>query len=161
MALEKEVNDWENPVVVGLNKELPHVTYIPYKDIETALVNNPAHSPFYLSLNGRWRFNWVKKPADRPIDFHKKEYDVSQWNDIIVPGNWELQGFGIPIYTNILYPFDPADLPSIPHDWNPVGSYRRSFTIPEDTQLDVFAQWIEVVPTNQVVPVKYTPPNSD
>ena len=132
MGLKRKENDWENPKIVDLNKEPPHATYIPYKDIEKALENNPSHSHFYLSLNGKWRFNWVKKPADRPIDFYKNDYDVSQWDNILVPGNWELQGYGIPIYTNILYPFDPADPPFIPHDWNPVGSYRRNFIIPKD-----------------------------
>ncbi len=132
MESQKEVNDWENPAIVGCNREPPHCTYIPYTDIKTALEHNPSLSPFYLSLNGLWKFNWVRKPADRPINFYKKDYDVSQWSNIEVPGNWELQGFGIPIYTNILYPFDPADPPFIPHDWNPVGSYRRSFIVPKN-----------------------------
>ena len=132
MESQKEVNDWENPAIVGCKREAPHCTYIPYTDIKTALENNHSLSPFYLSLNGQWKFNWVRKPAHRPINFYKKDYDVSQWCNIEVPGNWELQGFGIPIYTNILYPFDSADPPFIPHDWNPVGSYRRSFTVPEN-----------------------------
>ncbi|MFX1533250.1 MAG: glycoside hydrolase family 2 TIM barrel-domain containing protein, partial [Promethearchaeota archaeon] len=124
----KESNDWENPKILGRNKEAAHCTYIPYADTQTALKNDPLQSPFYLSLNGRWKFCWVKKPADHKLDFYKDNFDVSQWVDIIVPGNWELQGFGIPIYTNVIYPF-PADPPHIPHDWNPVGSYRRTFTI--------------------------------
>jgi len=127
---ENEVKDWENPAVFGWNKEPAHCTYIPYADIKTVLTNNPAQSPFYQSLNGTWKFNWVRKPADRPLDFYKDGYDVSQWDDIAVPGNWELQGYGIPIYTNSEYPF-PVDPPHIPHDYNPVGSYRRSFTVPE------------------------------
>ncbi|MDH5386766.1 MAG: beta-galactosidase, partial [Candidatus Aminicenantes bacterium] len=122
--------DWENPAVVGRNKEPAHCTYIPYSDIQTALKNEPSRSPFYKSLNGLWKFNWVKKPADRPVDFYKVDYDVSQWHDISVPGNWELQGFGVPIYTDTEYPF-PSDPPRIPHDDNPVGSYKRTFTIPD------------------------------
>ncbi|UCG01475.1 MAG: DUF4981 domain-containing protein [Candidatus Heimdallarchaeota archaeon] len=132
MESKKQNNDWENPGIIGYNKEPPHCTFIPYLDIHTALKNNPSLSPYYLSLNGIWKFNWVRKPANRPIEFYKTDYDVSQWRNIVVPGNWEMQGFGIPIYTNILYPFDPADPPFIPHDWNPVGSYRRSFFIPKD-----------------------------
>ncbi|MHA2246866.1 MAG: glycoside hydrolase family 2 TIM barrel-domain containing protein [Candidatus Hodarchaeales archaeon] len=127
---DKEVNDWENPDVVSKNKEPPRCIFVPYSDIKIALKNNPSLSPFYLPLNGIWKFNWVKKPLDRPVDFYKEDYDVSQWDDIVVPGNWELQGFGIPIYTNILYPFDPADPPYIPHNWNPVGSYKKNFIIP-------------------------------
>ncbi|MFB0566015.1 MAG: glycoside hydrolase family 2 TIM barrel-domain containing protein [Candidatus Aminicenantaceae bacterium] len=125
-----KVNDWENPLVIGINKEPAHCTYIPYKDTITAMKNNPSQSPFYKSLNGIWKFNWVRKPADRPVDFYKDEYDTSNWNDITVPGNWELQGYGIPVYTNTDYPFE-VNPPKIPHDYNPVGSYRRNFSIPE------------------------------
>jgi beta-galactosidase len=122
--------DWENPAVVGRNKEPAHCTYIPYSDIQTALKNEPSRSSFYKSLNGLWKFNFVKKPSDRPVNFYKDDYDVSQWHDISVPGNWELQGFGVPVYTDTEYPFS-SDPPQIPHDDNPVGSYRRIFTVPE------------------------------
>jgi beta-galactosidase len=130
MIKENEVNDWENPDVVGRNKEPAHVTYIPYTDVSEALNNEPEQSPFYISLNGLWKFNWVRKPADRPANFYKDEFDVSQWEDIKVPASWELQGYGVPIYTDVDYPF-PANPPTIPHDYNPVGSYRRSFTVPD------------------------------
>ncbi|MDH5405692.1 MAG: DUF4981 domain-containing protein [Candidatus Aminicenantes bacterium] len=126
----KEVNDWENPAMIGQNKEPAHCTYIPYEDIKNALNNDPAQSPFYQSLNGIWKFNWVRKPADRPVNFYQDDYDVSQWDDIIVPSNWQLQGYGIPVYTNSDYPFEPNP-PYIPHEYNPVGSYRRNFTIPD------------------------------
>ncbi|MDH5468126.1 MAG: beta-galactosidase, partial [Candidatus Aminicenantes bacterium] len=126
-----KVPDWENPAVVGREKEPAHCTYIPYADVQTALKNKLAQSPYYKSLNGLWKFSWVRKPADRPVDFYKDEYDVSQWEEIKVPGNWELQGYGVPIYTDEEYPF-PANPPRIPHDYNPVGSYRRGFTVPED-----------------------------
>ncbi|MFX0013042.1 MAG: glycoside hydrolase family 2 TIM barrel-domain containing protein [Promethearchaeota archaeon] len=131
MGFYKEKNDWENPRFFGENKEAPHCSFIPYADIKSALENNPSLSPYYFSLNGIWKFNWVRKPADRPNEFYKNTFDVSQWDNIVVPSNWELQGSGIPRYTNILYPFDPVDPPSIPHDWNPVGSYKRFFTIPK------------------------------
>jgi beta-galactosidase len=124
-------NDWEDPAVLGKNKEPAHCTYIPYPDLQTALLNDPTESPFYQSLNGIWKFHYVDKPADRPEDFYREDYDVSKWADISVPGNWELQGFGVPIYTDTAYPF-PSDPPRIPHDDNPVGSYKRSFTIPDE-----------------------------
>ncbi|MDA3853745.1 MAG: DUF4981 domain-containing protein, partial [Bacteroidales bacterium] len=79
--------------------------------------------------NGTWKFNWVYKPAERPIDFYKTDFDVSAWNDIKVPSNWELEGYGTPIYTNIKYPF-PKNPPFIDHKHNPVGSYRRNFVLP-------------------------------
>jgi len=123
--------DWENPQVVGRNKEPAHCTYIPYADKESALKYDPAESPFYKSLNGIWKFNWVRRPSDRPINFYRDDCDVSQWSNIKVPGDWELQGFGVPVYTDTDYLF-PANPPHIPHDYNPVGSYRRSFTIPEN-----------------------------
>jgi beta-galactosidase len=125
-----EIHDWENPAVVGQKREPAHCTCIPYSDIKTALRNDPSQSPFFKSLNGAWKFNWVRKPADRPVNFYKDDYDVNEWKNIKVPGNWELQGFGIPIYTNSKYPF-PANPPKIPLDYNPVGSYRRNFTIPK------------------------------
>ena len=122
--------DWENPAVLGKNKEQAHCTSIPYPDAQTAIKNDPSQSPFYKSLNGIWKFHYVDKPADRPIEFYREDYDVSRWADISVPGNWEMQGFGVPIYTDTAYPF-PSDPPRVPHDDNPVGSYKRSFTIPE------------------------------
>ncbi len=132
-AEEKAVFDWENPDVVGRNKEPGHCTYVPYADIGTAVQNDPDKSPYTRCLNGTWKFNWVRKPADRPIHFYRDDYDVSHWDDIKVPANWELQGYGIPIYTDTDYPF-PANPPRIPHDYNPVGSYRMNFTVPETWQ---------------------------
>jgi len=127
---EEKQHDWENPGVFGRNREPAHCTYIPYPDSKTALKHVKERSPYTISLNGLWKFNWVKKPADRPIDFHKDRFDVNQWDDIRVPSNWEMEGYGTAIYTDVSYPF-PSNPPSVPHDWNPVGSYKRSFTIPE------------------------------
>jgi beta-galactosidase len=125
--------EWENPAVFGINKEAPHVTYVPQADVAAALKNEPASSPWVQSLNGAWQFNWVEKPDDRPLDFYKPEYDASGWKEIQVPSNWELQGYGQPIYVNIPYEWtkDPKP-PQVPHDLNPVGSYRRTFTIPPE-----------------------------
>ncbi len=122
--------DWENERVIGINKEPGHCTLTPYGDIESAVECIREASPFYKSLNGTWKFNWVNKPADRPMDFYKPGFDVSGWNDIRVPANWQEYGYGIPIYTNMRYPF-PPNPPYIPHEYNPVGSYRRVFEIPE------------------------------
>ena len=122
--------NWEDPTVIGLNKEPGHCTLMPYADVESALECRRETSPFYRSLNGKWKFNWVNKPADRPVDFYRSDYDVSGWDEIPVPSNWQMHGYGRPIYLNMTYPF-PANPPHIPHDYNPVGSYRREFTIPE------------------------------
>jgi len=129
-----QVPDWENPEMIGLNKEPPHCTLMPYPDTKTALIGTRQASPFHKSLNGIWKFNWVRKPGHRPRDFYKLDYDASGWNDIPVPSNWELHGHGIPIYTNVTHPFSPKDPnpPYIPHDYNPVGSYRTEFTVPDN-----------------------------
>lgn len=124
--------DWENPRVFSVNKEPAHCTLMPYPDTDTALLGTRAASPFHKSLNGKWKFHWVLKPADRPKDFYKPGYDVSQWGEIPVPSNWQLHGHGIPIYVNVKYPFVITDPPHIPHDNNPVGSYRTEFEIPNN-----------------------------
>jgi beta-galactosidase len=93
------------------------------------------------SLDGTWKFHWVKSPDVRPVDFYKSDFDVSSWKEIPVPSNWEMQGYGTPIYSNITYPFK-RNAPSVTdapddHSWtaygqrDPVGSYRREFTIPD------------------------------
>jgi len=100
--------DWENPEMIGRNKEPGHCTLMPYPDVETALVGTREASPYHKSLNGSWKFKWAAKPADRPKDFYKVEYDISGWDEIPVPSNWELHGYGIPTYTNAAFPFAPV-----------------------------------------------------
>ena len=134
---------WENEQVVGINKLEPHVTMIPYENLTEALNGQAETSPYYQSLNGMWKFHWSKKPSERPKHFYKPDFDVSEWDEIAVPSNWELQGYGIPIYVNQPYEFaDPRfpkftemkrpDPPHVPHEYNPVGSYRTTFQISEE-----------------------------
>ncbi len=129
----KERKDWENSEVICLNKELAHNTLIPYHNIESALKGTYEESEYYKSLNGNWRFKWVRKPAERPKKFYNIHYDVSTWDEIPVPSNWQMYGYGIPIYTNSKYPYSiqRKNIPSIDHEYNPVGSYRIEFSIPE------------------------------
>ena len=127
------VNDWENPEVYAVGREYPRATAMPYATVNEALTNDYQSSPWYMSLDGKWKFHFATKPADRPADFYKTGYDVSGWDEIQVPSNWEMQGYGVPIYTNVVYPF-PNNIPNIPHDDNPVGSYKRTFTLPSDWQ---------------------------
>ena len=124
--------DWENPLVFDVGKEPPHATMTVYPHVPPALRGDRSASPYYVSLGGKWQFHWVPKPADRPVDFYKTDFDAGDWDEIPVPSNWQMHGYGIPIYVNIRYPFSPAKPPKIPHDDNPVGSYRRTFTLPED-----------------------------
>jgi len=113
----------------------------PFSTIQDAVSKKRTESEWVKSLDGIWKFNWVRKPADRPIGFYKNDFDVKNWDDIEVPGNWELKGFGIPIYVNDRYPFS-KDPPNIPEDYNPVGSYKKYFTIPENWKdREIFIQF--------------------
>jgi len=143
LGQNRPVNDWENPRMFGRGKEEPRASFVPFPDAASALKGSGTASPFYRTLNGPWKFRWVPKPADRPLDFWKPETDVSGWNEIAVPSNWETQGYGVPIYVNIPYEFTKnPDPPHIPHDDNPVGSYRRVFTVPAEWKgLDVFIRF--------------------
>lgn len=124
-------NDWENPELPSQNAESPHAYFIPNNSESAALSNSP--SPFILSLNGTWKFKYVKNPAARPKDFYKPSFDVSEWDQIKVPANWQTEGFDTYIFTDVEYPI-PVNPPYVPRDFNPVGSYRRSFDVPKDWQ---------------------------
>jgi beta-galactosidase len=129
-AAAADTPDWENPDVNSKNREPIGCTRTPFPDAEAARTQPREASPWFQSLDGDWKFNWVPKPADKPTGFQDPAFDVSGWKEIPVPSCWELEGYGIPIYTNVKYPF-PADPPRLPKDDNPVGSYRRTFTVPE------------------------------
>lgn len=127
-------NVWQDEKVNSINREPMHATCFPFENRDLAAMNVKEHSNRYLSLNGLWKFNWVEKPADKPGDFFSLTFDDSSWNFFEVPGIWEVNGYGDPIYTNIGYEFsnlmEPAP-PKVPVKYNPVGSYRRTITIPD------------------------------
>jgi len=125
--------DWENPDVVGIHKEEPHVSLFPFESRELALAGRLTDSRYFQLLNGAWRFDWVRNPGERPREFFREDFDDSGWDQIPVPSNWELEGFGVPIYLNQPYEFE-KNPPFIRHDYNPVGSYRTTFRIPDDWQ---------------------------
>ena len=127
-----KMKDWENPQLVGRNKEPGHVTLVPYVDEQMGLVDDRDASPYFRLLNGDWKFKWAPNPASAPEEFYQKAFDADAWDTIAVPGSWQLQGYGKPIYTNVQYPFCPDDLPRVPHEDNPVGLYRKDFTIPDN-----------------------------
>ena len=129
---QSEINDYIHNPAKFAEGRLPHrATSLPYPSKELARDNVYTSSPYYQSLDGTWKFNFAKNPSERPLDFWQKGFNTSSWADIPVPSNWEMQGYGIPIYTNITYPF-PKNPPYIPEDDNPVGSYKRSFTVPAE-----------------------------
>lgn len=122
-------NDWENPEVFSVGREMPRATAFPFPSVESALGGDYQTSPYYMSLDGKWAFRFSAKPEMRPAEFYRTGADLSSWDSIPVPSNWEIEGYGTPIYTNIIYPF-PKNPPYIDHEDNPVGSYKRSFELP-------------------------------
>ncbi|RTZ02537.1 DUF4981 domain-containing protein [Flavobacterium sp. RSP49] len=128
---EESRNDWENPEVFQINREPARAAFLPFADEASAIADDYTRSPWFMSLNGKWKFNWSPTPDERPKDFFKKDFNTTNWKEITVPSNWELGGYGIPIYTNITYPF-VKNPPFIDHADNPVGSYRRTFELPEN-----------------------------
>lgn len=130
LSAQENGNDWENQHVLGIDK-------LPYHATLTLPSERESHEE-WLSLDGLWKFKWSKDPQGRPSDFWKKDFDASSWDDITVPGNWQTQGYGIPIYTNWTYPFkkEPPYVTKEPSSqyWsylhrNPVGSYITDFTL--------------------------------
>ncbi len=127
---QQPVNDWENPEIPGINKERAHATY--------SLPNEKRSNPRIISLNGMWKFKCSPNPESRPVDFYKTDYPITNWDNIQVPGNWQMQGFDKPVFTNITYPFQ-RDLPKVtstpPQNYytythrNPVGSYCTTFRL--------------------------------
>lgn len=122
--------EWEDETIVNINVENPNASFVSYHNLQAAISPDKRYSPWRLSLNGNWKFFYVDQPEQRPIDFYRSDYNDTGWGSIPVPGNWELSGYGIPIYTNIRYPF-PVNPPFIDHGFAPVGTYRRHFNIPD------------------------------
>ncbi len=129
----------ENEQILGVGKEPWHATLMPYATMGEAVKANRAQSSWARSLNGDWKFHWVPRPEQRPVDFYKSEFDDRAWKTIPVPSNWQMHGYGTPIYTNITYPFQrdwPHVMGTPPKNYtayeerNPVGSYRRVFDVP-------------------------------
>ncbi len=116
--------------VFGINKLDPRADFFSFERSDLAKSGEKEESSRYLSLNGMWKFLWVRAPKDRPSDFYKTNLDDSHWKEIKVPANWELEGYDYPIYLDERYPFD-TKWPDVPEDYNPVGTYRRTFNIPD------------------------------
>ena len=122
--------EFENPQIVGRGKEMPRSEFV-----------SNSENGSVLSLNGKWKFHWVKNSAERPAGFQDPSYDVSGWDEIKVPGNFEIQGYGTPIYVNTEYEFadtravitslEAPKPPQVPHEYNPVGSCKTTFSVPE------------------------------
>ncbi|MCD8186004.1 MAG: DUF4981 domain-containing protein [Rikenellaceae bacterium] len=131
--------DWENQHVIQINRQPARAMFFPYAGAGDGQSVPIDQNEWVQSLNGQWKFHWVKRPEERPVDFYRTDFDDSSWVDFPVPAHWELRGYGTPIYSSSGYTFkiDPPKVTSEPKpDWtafeerNPVGSYRRTFDIP-------------------------------
>jgi len=132
-----QIKEWENERINQINREPMHAHFVPYTSEKAALRKDFSEERRH-SLNGTWKFHFAKNPDSRPVSFYEQNYNVSDWSEIKVPGSWELQGFDAPIYTDTRYPF-PPEPPHLPKDYNPVGSYVTTFTVPENFKgMDLF-----------------------
>jgi beta-galactosidase/beta-glucuronidase len=122
--------DWENPEQVAVNREAAHATLTPYATLRQALRHDPAASPFRRSLNGLWKFRLAPNPDAAGTAFAAPDFNDRIWDEVEVPGCWQLQGYDKPIYTNVTMPFTDKP-PRIPQQDNPTGLYRTRFTVPQ------------------------------
>ena len=132
--------DWENPEIQRIGTEPARASFFSFPDRDRAMQNEPLESDWMISLEGMWSFQWSPDPWSRPVDFYRRDFDASQWSLLEVPSNWQLKGYGVPLYTNKRYPFlkDPPRVTGTPpveftsYRWrNQVGSYRRTFRVPD------------------------------
>lgn len=160
-AQKAEQPEWNNELVSGVNKEEACQIIIPFANELQATKLVMEDSPYYMTLNGTWKFHWVADPKDRPQSFYEPDYDVSQWDNIKVPATWQIEAvrnnkkWDKPLYCNTIYPFCdrrhvkwPNVIQPRPADYtfanmpNPVGSYRRDFTLPDSWKgRDVFIRF--------------------
>ncbi|MDQ0338639.1 beta-galactosidase/evolved beta-galactosidase subunit alpha [Caldalkalibacillus uzonensis] len=122
--------DWENLEVLHKNRLPERSYYIPYKSETSALTYERGYAEGFKLLNGVWKFHYAESPQLAPAHFYEESFDTSEWDDLPVPANWQMHGYGKPHYTNVQYPF-PIDPPHVPTE-NPTGSYRREFYIPKE-----------------------------
>ncbi len=126
-------NEWQNPAINAVNRAPMHTNYFAYESLDAAKSGVKENSSNFMTLNGTWRFNWVRDAESRPTDFWKVKYDDSKWNDMQVPGVWEINGYGDPIYVNVGYAWRghfQNNPPSVPTKDNHVGSYRKEIVVP-------------------------------
>ena len=125
--------EWKDPRINAVNRAPMHANYFAYESAEAAKKGIKENSANFMTLNGTWKFNWVKDADSRPTDFWKTGFNDKGWNDIPVPGVWELHGYGDPIYVNIGYAWRNQfenNPPYVPTENNHVGSYRKEITVP-------------------------------
>lgn len=132
MSKQHLIPEWQNPELFEINRQPARCTSLSFPSSKT--IQKGLETPNQIYLDGEWDFHWVAKPADRPEGFHTPEFVTEGWKKIIVPGHWELQGYGVPIYAPFHMPpsLRKRNLPNIDPEDNPVGSYRQTFTLPKE-----------------------------
>ncbi|WP_240671100.1 glycoside hydrolase family 2 TIM barrel-domain containing protein [Lacibacter luteus] len=124
---------FEDPYVSGINRDQSRATAYSFATVADALTNDRTKSGRYISLNGDWDFSFALKPADAPKDFYERmapDLNRGEWKKISVPSSWEMLGYDKPIYKSAVYPFRPVNPPHVPQDYNGVGCYQKTFTVP-------------------------------
>ena len=125
--------EWRNPEINAVNRAPMHTNYFAFENADAAKKANKKQSTNYMTLNGTWKFNWVKDADSRPTDFWKTGFNDKGWDDLQVPAVWELNGYGDPIYVNVGYAWRNQfqnNPPEVPTENNHVGSYRREIVVP-------------------------------
>lgn len=126
-------DEWRNPEINAVNRTPMHTNYFAYEDLDMAKKGLKEESSNFMSLNGTWKFNWVRNADSRPTDFWKTSFNDKGWDDMQVPGVWELNGYGDPIYVNVGYAWRSQfknNPPLVPNEDNHVGSYRKEVVVP-------------------------------
>lgn len=125
-----KTNDWETLACLQKQRLAPRASFISYAEHTAALTCERGNSSFFKLLNGIWKFSYSQSPQEAPERFYEDTFDVAHWDDLAVPSNWQMHGYGHPHYTNVVYPF-PVDPPHVPTE-NPTGCYRRTFFVPAE-----------------------------
>ncbi len=150
---------WNDVTITQINREEAHTLAIPFASEEDVISKSMEQSPYFISLNGTWKFKWTPNPETKPIGFHENNFDTREWDDITVPSVWQLYGikngkkWDQPLYVNVRYPFTYDENYSVmadrPDEWtynndmkNPVGSYKREFDLPSEWKgRDIFVRF--------------------
>lgn len=145
LAAMAQHDEWKNPEVNAVNRAPMHTNYFAYASADEASKGIKESSSNFMTLNGTWKFNWVKNAEARPTDFYRTDFNDKGWDDMKVPGVWEMNGYGDPIYVNVGYAWRSQyknNPPYVPNENNHVGSYRKEITLPADWKgKEVFAHF--------------------
>ena len=145
LATMAQHDEWKNPEINAVNRAPMHTNYFAYSSSEEAAKANKENSSNFMTLNGIWKFNWVKNADARPTDFYRTDYNDKGWGQMKVPGVWEMNGYGDPIYVNVGYAWRSQyknNPPYVPIENNHVGSYRKEIIIPAEwSEKEIFAHF--------------------